>query len=223
MFHENDGGCRTDGTFGDEPFTPGVSIPAGHGPQCEDGVMSVTPPGPGPSWQVSSGGRRGRRVPARVWLLVAVLVVIILLTGTSTLRNWWAHRIHDVTGGSQVGDYLLGLVVGLLPLLAVVVAAAVTRRRGPRRVFRMLWAGAIGFVAAYLLAPSPVRYLTDAGSRHVFDQEAPRYLAGVATGVAVWLVAVVIALLRARRSWRRFVDRHTGPPPDEPSHRVIDI
>ena len=184
--------------------------------------MSVPPPGPGPTWQVRAIESRRRRLPVRVWLLVVALVVVILLTGTSTLRDWWAHRIHDITGGSHVGDYVLGLVVGLLPLIAVIVAALSHRRRGASRVFRMFWAGATGFVIAYLLAPSPVRYLTDAGSRHVFDQQAPRYLTGVATGVAVWLVLVVVALLRARRSWRRFVDRHVAAP-DEPPHRVIDV
>ena len=161
-------------------------------------------------------------MPARVVLFLGLLFVVLLLTGTFSTRSWWAHRVHDLTGGSRTADYLIGFAVALLPLVGVALGAVRTRRT--QRVIRMLLLGAVGFVITYLLAPSPARYLTDDGASRVFDQLAPGYLAGVFTGALLWLAALVVAVIRVRMRWRRFTRRFGEPrPPDASSPRVIDI
>ena len=189
--------------------------------------MTLTP-GPPDGGRRGDDGLRGtvtrsRRIPARVAMLAGLVLVLLVVTSTGSTRDWWAHRLHDLTGGARTADYLLGLAVGLLPVLGVALGAV--RTRGGRRVFRMLFFGAVGFIVTYLLSPSPARYLTDHASRRVFDQQAPGYLAGVFTGAMIWIAAVVLAVVLVRSRWRRFVDRHrpgdgdTGPQ----QHRVIDI
>lgn len=166
---------------------------------------------------------RSRRIPVRAAMLAGLVLLILVITSTGSTRDWWAHRVHDLTGGAKTADYLIGLGVGLLPFIGVGLGAV--RTRGPRRVFRMLLFGAVGFIVTYLLSPSPARYLTDHGSRRVFDEQAPGYLAGVFTGAAAWLVALVLAVVLARKWWRRVTSRFRGgdEPPGSTSHRVIDI
>ena len=187
--------------------------------------MTLTPGSPfdGGSFDANSvDARPRRRVPARVVILLGLVLLIVLLTSTGSTRDWWAHRLHDITGGDKTANFLIGLVVGLLPVIGVALGAI--RTRGPRRVFRMLLFGSIGFIATYLLAPSPARYLTDNSSRDVFDEQAPGYLAGVFTGAMVWLAALVVALVLARKWWRRLTRRLGEPDPSgDSTHRVIDI
>jgi hypothetical protein len=165
-----------------------------------------------------------RRVPnalaARIALIGALVLVILIATSTGSVRDWWAEHLGDVTNGSRAADFCIGLVVGLLPVLGVLLGTV--RTRGPRRLFRMFLFGGTGFVLTYLLAPSPARYLSDHESTRIFEAEVPGYLPGVVTGIAVWLVAVVLAVLRARRWWRR-VTRQGAREPDGPPSRVIDI
>jgi hypothetical protein len=170
--------------------------------------------------RTATAGRR--RIPARFVMLIGLVLLVVLITSTGSTRDWWAHRLNDLTDGDSTANYFIGLVVGLLPLIGVALGSI--RTRGPKRVFRMLLLGAIGFVATYLLAPSPARYLTDHDSRKVFDEQAPGYLAGVATGAMVWFAALVVALLTARRWWRRFTARlRETEPGADPAHRIIDI
>jgi membrane protease YdiL (CAAX protease family) len=202
----------------------------------EDGRVTITP---GPPYDGARAygedqppaDRRRRRIPLRFRLLAVVVAVVLLATATSDTRSWWAHRVHDITGGSRTPDYLIGLVIGLLPLIGVGLGALGGKDRSgrrTRRLLRMVWFGAIGFVITDLLAPSLGRYATNRSTTRVFDHYAPGYLAGVLTGGAVWLVLFVVAILRARRWWRRVTNRQSGRPgqgPDDtaPSPRVIDI
>lgn len=174
-------------------------------------------------------GRRRVSVPFRVGAFVALFVVVLVVTSSGSVRSWWAHRLHDLTGGSWGGDYMIGVVIGLLPLIGVVVAALRRRHEARHRLaraLRMLGYGAVGFVVTYLLSPSPAGMLSH-DSTKVFDHSAPGYLAGVFTGAVVWLAALVVAILRARSWWRRL----TGQPPAARSragvthdgHRVIDV
>jgi len=169
--------------------------------------------------------RRTRVLPARVALLLSIIVVLLIITSTSSIRTWWAHRLHDVTSGSWTADYVIGLVVGLLPVIGVVLGAL--RARGPRRAFRMFVFGALGFVLTYLVAPSPASWLAHQSASRVFDRLAPGYLAGVFTAIMLWLAFLVIGVARARARWRRFRDRALArhAPPDGPptTHRVIDV
>lgn len=196
----------------------------------DHGQVTVTP-GParagGSPYDTGAGDappHRRVRIPARVAIITAIVLVVLVFTSTTSIRNWWAHRVHDVTGGHRPADYAIGLVVGLLPIIGILLGRL--RTRGARRVLRMFVFGALGFIAAELLAPSPTRYLTDHSSTQPFDRLAPGYLAGVFTAMLVWLAAVVVGVLHTRRRWRRFRGRHAPPPGSSrpgDTHRVIDI
>lgn len=165
--------------------------------------------------------QRGLRVPLRVWVIGGLIAAIVLITATGGIRSWWAHRVHDMTGGSHVADYLIGLLVGLLPLIAVGVGAFRSRGAGRfRRAWRMFYFGAVGFIVTYLLSPSLSRVITDSSSRHVFEHSAPSYLPGVFTGTIVWLLVLAFLILRARSRWRA---RRSQQPSDGRQHRIVDV
>jgi hypothetical protein len=164
----------------------------------------------------------GLRVPARVWLFGGLIAALVLITATGGIRSWWAHRLHDMTGGSKPADYIIGLVVGLLPLIAVGLGALRSRGHGRfRRAWRMFYFGAAGFVITYLLSPSISRVLTSSSSRHVFEREVPSYLPGVFTGTGLWLALLVVLVARARS--RRRARRNRLTDPRDATSRVIDV
>jgi hypothetical protein len=169
-----------------------------------------------------SPGRRGLRVPLRVWVIGGLIGALVLITATGGIRGWWAHRVHDMTGGSKPADYFIGLFVGLLPLIAVGLGAFRSRGQGRfRRAWRMFYFGAAGFIVTYLLSPSLSRVITDSSSRHVFERQAPSYLPGVFTGTVVWLLMLAVLVARARSRWRA---RRTRPAdPTTGTGRVIDV
>ena len=143
--------------------------------------------------------RGGLQVPLRVWVFGGLIAALVLITATGGIRDWWAHRLHDMTGGAKTADYLIGLAVGFLPLIAVALGAVRSRGHGRfRRAWRMFSFGAAGFVVTYLLSPSLSRVITDSSSRHVFEKQAPSYLPGVFTGTGVWLVLLVVLIMRAK-------------------------
>src|SRR4051794_14230172 len=151
--------------------------------------------------------RDGLRVPVRVWLLGGLIAALVLITATGGIRSWWAHRLHDMTGGSKPADYIIGLVVGLLPLIAVGLGAFRSHGHGRfRRAWRMFYFGAAGFIVTYLLSPSLSRVLTSSSSRHVFEREAPSYLPGVFTGTGLWLALLIMLVIPA-----------PSPPPPRPN------
>ena len=166
--------------------------------------------------------RPGMRVPLRVWLIGGLIGAIVLITATGGIRDWWAHRLHDMTGGSKLADYLIGLAVGLLPLIAVSLGAF--RSRGQhrfRRAWRMFYFGAIGFIVTYLLSPSLSRVITDSSSRHVFERQAPSYLPGVFTGTVLWLLMLAVLIARARS--RRRARRARPTDPSAGTQRIVDV
>src|SRR4051794_3642360 len=82
----------------------------------------VLAPGQGPmpttpwSRRPAAPTRRGQ-VPLRFVFLGLVVAGSLLVLGTTSIRGWWAHRLHDVTGGSWSADFVIGLVIGALPLV----------------------------------------------------------------------------------------------------------
>ena len=160
-------------------------------------------------------------MPLRVWVIGGVIAALVLITATGGIRNWWAHRVHDMTGGSHVADFLIGLVVGLLPLIAVGIGAFRSRGHGRfRRAWRMFYFGAVGFVVTYLLSPSLSRIITSSSSRRVFEHSAPSYLPGVLTGTLIWLLLLALLVVRARSRRRARRNQRTT---DATTHRVIDV
>lgn len=146
--------------------------------------------------------RRGRR---GWWLLALAVVVALLVIAANGGRGWVARRLGDLTNGSRPADFVIGLAVGLLPVIAVGLASLSHARR---RTLRMFIAGAIGFVATDLLAPSVVTAIRHSGgaATRPFERHVPGYLPGVYTGVGIWVVLLVVAVFRLRRAWHR----HTG-------------
>jgi len=176
---------------------PDDVFPAGVGPQPR---RSGPPADRGPG--------RGH-VPIRFWLLGLIIAGALLVLGTSGIRDWWAHRLHDIAGGSEPADFIIGLFIGALPLIGIALGRIGTR--GTRRVMRMFLFGAAGFVVSYLLSPSLSRYASDSHAGRIFDQQAPGYLWGVLSANALWLVVLVVAWWRVRRWRRNRATRRPGP------------
>jgi len=146
--------------------------------------------------------RQGRNRPG-VWILGVLIVIALLVLAGNGGRHWWAQRLGDLTNGSHTADYVIGLAVGLLPVIAVGVASL---SRGRRRTLRMFIAGAVAFVITDLLAPSlitAIRHPTGGAATRPFEKYVPGYLPGVYTGVAIWFVLLIVAFVRARRAWKR--------------------
>lgn len=144
---------------------------------------------------------QARRPTRRPWLLGILVVVVLLLVAGNGSRSWWASRVGDLTHRSRPADFAIGLAVGLLPVIAVAVAALSSRHR--RRVLRMFVAGAVAFIVTDLLAPSLWKAITnDAAATKPFEKHAPGYLPGVYVGIGIWLLLLAIAFLRARRAFR---------------------
>ena len=167
--------------------------------------MTYNAGGPLARRQAQQGRPRPSR--ARWWLLGAVAVIALLVVAGNGGRSWWARWLGDVTNGSRAADFVIGLAVGLLPLIAVAVAAL---SRGRRRVLRMFVAGALAFIVTDLLAPSlatAIRHNGGAATRP-FETHVPGYLTGVYIGIGVWLVLFVVAVVRTRRALHRRRDSY---------------
>jgi hypothetical protein len=176
---------------------PDDVIPAGRGPQLRR---------PGPP---ADGQPRRSGVPLRFWFVGLIVVGALLVLGTTGIRGWWAHRVHDIAGGSEPADFVIGVFVGALPLIGIALGRIGTR--GARRVMRMFLFGAAGFVVSYLLSPSISRYASDTHAGRVFDEQAPGYLWGVLSANALWLVVLVVAWWRFRQWRRNWATRRRGP------------
>ena len=167
--------------------------------------MTYEPGGPLARRQAQQARRRPGR--SRWWLLSAVAVVVLLVVAGNGGRSWWARRLGDLTNGSHIADFVIGLAIGLLPLIAVGIAGL---SHGRRRGLRMFLAGAAGFIITDLLAPSLLRAIRHNGGRATrpFETHVPGYLPGVYTGVALMLVLLVVAVVRLRRAVHRHFDRY---------------
>jgi hypothetical protein len=162
--------------------------------------MTYNAGGPLARRQASQG--RGRSGRGKWWVVAAVAVVVLLVLAGNGGRSWWARWLGDLTNGSRAADYIIGLAVGMLPLIAV---AVVGLSHGRRRALRMFVAGAAGFIATDLLAPSLATAIRHNGgtATRPFETHVPGYLAGVYTGIGLWLVLLVVAVVRARRALHR--------------------
>ena len=152
---------------------------------------------------------QARRRPSRArwWLLAAVATVVLLIVAGNGGRSWWARWLGDLTNGSRPANFIIGLAVGLLPLVFIGIAGL---SHGRRRGLRMFLAGAAGFILTDLLAPSLVTALRHNGGRATkpFETHVPGYLPGVYTGVVVMLVLLVVVIVRIRRALNRHFDRY---------------
>ncbi|MDQ1748894.1 MAG: hypothetical protein QOD07_3157 [Frankiaceae bacterium] len=161
-----------------------------------NGPVTFEPGGPLARRQAEAARRPSRRP----WLFGTIFVIGLLLVAGNGSRSWWAQRVGDLTSRNRGADFAIGLLVGLLPVIAVAVAALSRHRR---RALRMFVAGAVAFIVTDLLAPSLWKAITnDTAATRPFEKHAPGYLPGVYVGGAIWFVLLVVAFLRARRAWR---------------------
>ena len=159
--------------------------------------MSYQQPGPLARRQAQVGGGRssGRR-----WLVAIVVALVLLVVAGLGGRTWWAEWLGGVTNGSHTADFVIGLLVGLLPLIGVAIGSLGRRPR----VLRMFVFGAAGFIATYVLAPSVTSALRHHGGSATkpFETHVPGYLAGVYTAVGIELLLLLVAVVRVRRAHR---------------------
>jgi hypothetical protein len=161
--------------------------------------MTFEPGGPLARRQAQQARHRPR---ARRWLVAVVVVVVLLIVAGNGGRSWWARRLGDLTNGNRAADFIIGLAIGMLPLIAVALAGL---SRGRRRMLRMFLAGAAGFIVTDLLAPSittAVRHSSGAATRP-FETDVPGYLPGVYTGIGLGVVLLVVVVWRVRRAVHR--------------------
>ena len=162
--------------------------------------MTFEPGGPLARRQAQQARRRPGR--ARMWVFGLIAVVVLLVVAGNGGRSWWARRLGDLTNGDRTADFIIGLAIGMLPLIAVAIAGLA---RGRHRFVRMFLAGTAGFVATDLLAPSvatAIRHSSGAATRP-FETHVPGYLPGVYTGIGLGVVLLLIAVVRVRRAIAR--------------------
>jgi hypothetical protein len=162
--------------------------------------MTFDAGGPLARRQAAMGRQRHNR--RRWWLLGVVAVIVLLVVAGNGGRAGWARWLGDLTNGSRTADFLIGLAVGLLPVIAVGIAGLGHHRR---RALRMFLAGAAGFIVADLLAPSVTTAIVHSGgtATRPFEQHVPGYLTGVYIGFGIWVLLLLVAIVRLRRAWRR--------------------
>jgi hypothetical protein len=161
--------------------------------------MTFQPGGPLARRQAQQARRRPR---ARLWLIAVVAVVVLLIVAGNGGRSWWARRLGDFTNGNRSADFIIGLAIGMLPLIAVAIAGLAG---GRRRVVRMFAAGVAGFLVTDLLAPSAataIRHSSGTATRP-FETHVPGYLPGVYTGIGLGVALLVVVVWRVRRAIHR--------------------
>jgi len=160
--------------------------------------VSYQQPGPLARRQAQVGGPRSR---GRRWLIAIGVALVLLVVAGLGGRNWWAEWLGGVTNGSHTANFLIGLLVGLLPLIGVAIGSLGHHRR---RVLRMFVLGAAGFIATDILAPSLTTAIRHHGGTATkpFETHVPGYLTGVYTAVAISLVLLVFVIVRMRRARR---------------------
>src|SRR3954471_23488353 len=75
--------------------------------------MTFEPGGPLARRQAQQARHRPGRT--RWWLLAAVAIVVLLIVAGNGGRGWWARRLGDLTNGSHVADFVIGLAIGFAP------------------------------------------------------------------------------------------------------------
>ena len=161
--------------------------------------MTFEPGGPLARRQAQQARRRPR---ARLWLIAVAAVVVLLIVAGNGGRSWWAGRLGDLTNGNRSADFIIGLAIGMLPLIAVALAGL---SRARRRVLRMFVAGAAGFIVTDLLAPSvatAIRHSSGEATRP-FETHVPGYLPGVYTGIGLGIALLIVVVWRVRRAVHR--------------------
>ncbi|MUM17967.1 permease [Mycobacterium sp. CBMA271] len=145
---------------------------------------------------------------AAVALLLALAVLYFALS--AFIPRWWAQRIGDMSGhGSFAKGIGSGLMLGLIctgiPLLLVMSAFLLWRRRGGK-----FFAGVLAPLALIIAVPNLMTLtivLGTSDSAHagerVLDVEAPGFRGATAIGAIVALLIVLVVVYVVVRNRRR--------------------
>jgi ABC-type Fe3+ transport system permease subunit len=145
-----------------------------------------------------------------VLLTVAVLVLAYVLLAAFVPR-WWAQRVADVSGHGSFSrgiwsGLILGFVCTLVPLLLVLSAVLVWRRRGGRYLAGVASVLAVATALPNLMTLSITLGTSDAAhaGERVLDVDAPGFRgAALAAAIAAGVVFLLILTLMARGRFRQ--------------------
>ncbi|GAB2682631.1 permease [Nocardia goodfellowii] len=141
--------------------------------------------------------------------LVAVLVVTYLIL-KAFIPRWWAQRLAESIHGSFSKGIWWGLLLGglctLVPLLLLLFAANMWRRRGGKFIAGA--AAVLGIIVALpnLMTLAIVRGGSNAAhaGERILDVDAPAFRGATLVGVLLAIALfVLIAIFDVRRGWRR--------------------
>ncbi|MEU8899966.1 permease [Nocardia sp. NPDC048505] len=143
-------------------------------------------------------------------LIAAVVLVIAYFILKAFIPRWWAQRLGESIHGSFSKGIWWGLLLGglctLIPLLLLLFASTMWRRRGGRFL-----AGAAAVLAIVAALPNLMTLTivwggsnaAHAGER-ILDVDAPAFRGATLVGFLIAIaVFVLIAFLDVRRGWRR--------------------
>jgi hypothetical protein len=191
----------------------------------------MTPDGAGPAYEPPAATtpepRPAGRLQRRVAIGAAVVLAVVLaaLLGQYVFAHAWTTHVTRVVNHSTFHGFWYG---GWVAFVAVLIAGLLVRLALSRRFGRGVRVSAV-VLAVLVLVPewytvglsfSDARPGTNAGRIH---NDAPGYIGGQYTGMALGLVAVV-GLVVLLRQWRRDRavardvrgPRRPGPPPGPP-------
>ena len=123
------------------------------------------------------------------------LVAVVCLVGAFLLSDPILRAARDVTGGNRVADAALGVLVFWVPLVVTCVIGALNERR--RGLRARDWFLLLLFVPLLDLNPFS-RFGTNSALDHRINATLPGFLAGLAAGVAVLAVPVLLLGIRVK-------------------------
>ncbi|MFC4373081.1 permease [Nocardia halotolerans] len=177
----------------------------------------------------------GQKSTATVWrnraimtLATAAVLVIAYFILASFIPRWWAQRLAGLVHGSFTQGIWWGLVFGLLftliPLLLLLLAVRVWRRRGGK-----FTAGAAVIIALLVSLPNLMTLTIVLGGNNaahagerILDVDAPAFRGACLVGaiVAAVLFALVVGLM-GKRGYSRHraakAEQTTTAPPAPPT------
>ncbi|GGK68269.1 permease [Nocardia camponoti] len=142
--------------------------------------------------------------------VIAVCAVIAYFILASFIPRWWAQRLGSLVHGSFTAGVWWGLVYGLLftlgPLLLIVFAVRVWKRKGGR-----FMAGAAAIIAIVLALPNLMTLTIVLGSNsaahageQVLNVDAPAFRGACAVGAIIGvLVFLALSALVGKRDLNR--------------------
>ncbi|MFD3429573.1 permease [Nocardia fluminea] len=176
--------------------------------------------------EVQSSGQKSTAVVWRNRAIMALATVVVLVAAyfilSSFIPRWWAQRLAGTVHGSFSSGIWWGLVYGfvftLLPLLLLIFAVRVWKRKGGK-----FMAGAAVIIALACSLPNLMTLTIVLGGNNaahagqrILDVDAPAFRGACLVGaiVAAVLFALVLALMGKRGFSRHKAAKAAARPPE---------